>query len=393
MKLKQRTGDFHVEEELRDGYVVERGPHRVYRVTKRKHTSLEAARVLGELAGVPAGSVALAGLKDRQGVTLQYMSIPKGKAVRHRDAELTIEPAGFAARELTSGDSIGNAFRIVARDLSAVEVQRLYAGRDAVREHGLPNYFDEQRFGNLRHDQGWIARDLALGRTEQALRRLLTAVSPHDRAEARAFKSAIYRHWGDWRTCRDVAGRFGRHHSIFEHLRRSPDDFAGAFRHVASRERLIHLYAWQSHVWNRAVALHVERSVPAGGRFTLRAREGKLPFPKGELPAPPEWDGALPLPGARLEGVEHPGQRILFADVLAAEDLAPEDFAIEGVPGFALKPEPRALVVRPSDLRVRPAEPDPLNPGRQMARMSFRLPRGSYATLVVRRLIGPARPS
>ena len=61
------------------------------------------------------------------------------------------------------------------------------------------------------------------------------------------------------------------------------------------------------------------------------------------------------------------------------------------MPGFQLKPEPRAVAVVPGDLRIRPAEPDPLHPPRRLVRMSFALPRGSYATLVVHRLVGPQR--
>ena len=316
MRLKQRPPDFRVHERLREGYLQDAGEHRVYRVTKTKRTSLEAARELGRLAGVPPSAVSMAGLKDRQGVTRQYMSVRRGKSVHHREPALTIEPAGFADRELTSADSEGNEFEIVVRDLSEREERRLRASLASVREHGLPNYFDDQRFGNLRHGQGWIALELMLGRTERALKRLLTAVSGHDAAGTKAFKSALHRHWGDWRTCRDVAGKFGRHHSVFEHLRREEDDFAGAFRHVASRERLIHLYAFQSHVWNRALALQLGRTVGRGRSFSLRPREGKLVFPKGEIPVPDAWSGVMPLPGPGLQGVDLDDQRRLFAEVL-----------------------------------------------------------------------------
>lgn len=393
MKLKQRQTDFRVEELLRGDFLRPRGAHRVYRVTKRKHTSVEAARVLSDLAGVAAREVSMAGLKDRQGVTRQYMTIPGGREVSYRDLRLGIETVGFSERRLESRDSQGNAFAVIARDLSRVEVERLRASLEAVREHGLPNYFDEQRFGNLRHNQGWIVRHLLHGRIERGLRRMLSAVSDHDRAETRAFKSALHRCWGDWSACRDVAGRFGKHHSVFEHLRRAPHDFAGAFRHVATRERLIHLYAWQSHLWNRALAMHLGRSLPGGERFALRGREGRLVFPRGACPAPDPWGGTFPLTGARLQGVTHADQRSLYTEVLAAMGLRPAQLAVEGVPGFALKPEERGLVVRPSELRARPTEPDRENRDRRLVRLSFRLPRGAYATLVVRRLVGPPRAS
>ncbi len=391
MKLKSHPGDFKVEEVLRDDYVQAQGRHRVYRVTKQRQTSLEAARALGELASVAAGEVAMAGLKDRQGVTKQYMSIHRGRPVQYKDRELTIETVGSAAEALTSRDSRGNLFQIVARDLGTREVERLRSSLDAVRKYGLPNYFDEQRFGNLRHNQGWIAKGLMLGETELALKRLLTAVSDHDSNRERAMKADLARKWGDWRGCRDAAGRHGRHHSIFEHLRRNHDDFAGAFRYVASRLRLIHLYAWQSHIWNRALAAHFDRTLPAGDRFAVRTLEGPQVFPKGEPFFPEAWQGNLPLPGNHLKGIEHADQRELFEAVLRRERIHAGQFAIKGVPGFVLKPEPRAVIVVPKDLRMRPAERDPSNPGQRMVKMSFQLPRGAYATLTVQRLVGTPR--
>lgn len=65
MKLKLRVGDFRVRELLAEDVVGERGGHRVYRVTKRKLTSPEAAEVLAKEAGVEIGDVSMAGLKDR----------------------------------------------------------------------------------------------------------------------------------------------------------------------------------------------------------------------------------------------------------------------------------------------------------------------------------------
>ena len=52
MRLKQRVGDFRVRELLRKDYLTEAGEHRVYRVTKRKLTSDEAARTLAQEARV-----------------------------------------------------------------------------------------------------------------------------------------------------------------------------------------------------------------------------------------------------------------------------------------------------------------------------------------------------
>ncbi len=392
MKIKARQGDFKVDELLHDGVIRERGEYRVYRVTKRKRTSIEAASILARLAGVVPADVAMAGLKDRQGVTTQYMSIARGRPLRERTPELTIETVGSADHALSSEDTRGNSFEIVVRDLDERGAQRMRTALPFVREHGLPSYFDEQRFGNLRHGQGWILVDLMHGRVEGALQRLLGSRSTWDGERERSFKTGLQRDWGDWRACRDHAGRFGAHHSVFDHLRKSDGDFAGAFRHIATRVRLIHLFAYQSHLWNRVVAEALEKLVPPNARFNVHTREGRLVFPKYEVPLAPPSGALVPLPGAGLEGVTDPGQRALFTRVLERDGLTPEQFRVDGVPGFQLKWEERPLVVRPQNLRMRPAEPDPDNSGRRLVRLRFELPRGTYATLVVRRLVGPASP-
>ncbi|MGD2018774.1 MAG: tRNA pseudouridine(13) synthase TruD, partial [Planctomycetota bacterium] len=196
-----------------------------------------------------------------------------------------------------------------------------------------------------------------------------------------------WRSWGNWSACRSIAGKLGRHHSVFEHLKRHDDDFAGAFGRVGTRERLIHLYAFQSHLWNRALALWIEER--CADRFSVSGIEGKLRFPKFELELPEAWHEGLVLPGERLDGVVDAEQRRLYERVLEGMGLRPDELALPDVPGFQLKPEHRPAVVRPLELRVRPAEQDNEFRGRKMLRLSFGLPRGAYATMVLRRLVGP----
>lgn len=390
MKLKQRPGDFRVRELLSEGVIVPKGDHRIYRVTKSKLTSREAAKVLAGEAGAAAGDVSMAGLKDRQGVTVQFMSLPRGKDVRLRDQELLIESVGFAEEPLASSHSLGNAFELTVRALERSDLATLRTNLPFLREHGVPNYFDEQRFGNLRHGQGWIGRRLMLGETSEALQDLLAASSPFDDERGRIFKRNLREQWGDWRSCRSLAGKFGEHHSVFDHLIAKPHDTGGAFYRVSSRLRLIHLYAWQSHIWNRAVTAAVRRAVPVDHRHLVESPEGALVCP-GIAPDPELANmRTFRLPGPRFEDVTDPLQRELLTEALAKADLTPEEWDIQGVPGFQLKGEDRELFIVPRHLRVRPAEPDRLNRGQGSVKLRFELPRGSYATLVVKRLLAPS---
>jgi len=388
MKLKQRVEDFRVRELLIQEPQRGRDEFRVYRVTKRKLTSVEAAAHLAREAGAVPADVSMAGLKDRQGVTIQHMALARGPVVSVKRPDLRIETVGWSPTALVPSSSEGNAFEIVVRALETETLDTIRTGLVTMRAEGLINYFDDQRFGNLKHGQGWIVADLIRGEHEKALKRLLASLSRGDDPRSSGFKAELRRRWGDWQACRDAAGRHGAHHSVFEHLKRDPDDFAGAFTHVATRIRLIHLYAFQSHLWNRAVAELVRARTRAEQRVVVRSEEGPLVFPVAA--AGLELPDTFRLPGVHLADVADPTQRELLEDALAGERMVAHDFEVRGMRGFAFKGEDRPLVVRPRHLRVRPAEPDPLNRGLRLVRIRFELPRGSYATLLVRRLA--ARP-
>jgi len=387
MKVKQRSDDFRVRELLAPEVLQPRGEFRVYRVIKSKLTSLDAARALAYEAHASAGDVSMCGLKDRQGVTVQHMALRHGPQISVRSPDLRIETAGFVSEPLDSKASEGNAFEITLRGLTAPDVEPLRVNAHAVRERGVMNYFDEQRFGNLRHGQGWIALDLMRGLHESALRALLTSRSPFDDHKAKAFKRALTSYWGDWSVCRDIAGKFGEHHSLFEHLKREPQDFGGAFYHLSSRLRLIHLYSYQSHLWNRAVAEFVRARTQPNQRVVLRSAEGPLVYPEIDVDLGVGPDAMFRLPGPKLADVEDREQFDLLADALAHDRLVPAQFVIEGVSGFQIKGEDRPLCVTPRHLRLRPARADALNPGAMSVEVRFELPRGAYATLVVKRLL------
>ncbi|MAF66490.1 MAG: hypothetical protein CMJ84_12640 [Planctomycetes bacterium] len=389
MKLKHTPGDFRVRELLDPDCLRRTGRHRVYLVTKRKLTSLEAAALLADACGVEAGDVSLAGLKDRQGVTSQHMSVRGGRSVRIDRPEFSVRPVGFASEALVAEHSLGNGFRIRVRDLESAAVLRLKAQESSVSRIGLPNYFDEQRFGNLRHGQGWIAKELMLGRSEKAMRALLTSRSRWDDPRTDAFKRGLDGAWGDWSTCRDIAGRFGAHHSLFAHLKRRPDDFVGAFRHVSTRIRLIHLYAFQSTIWNRAVARWVFERSGGGNAFAADGIDGPLVFPTDDV-AEATAQETFPLPGPGLDNVPEGPVRSLLEDVLAGEGMVADQLRLD-LPGMRLKGEPRALWLRPERLRVRAPERVVERGRKASALLEFELGRGSYATMVVRRLTAPHR--
>src|SRR5207248_6895531 len=119
-----------------------------------------------------------------------------------------------------------NRFRLVLRDLSEGAVVAAQAALEEIRRDGVPNYFDDQRFGSVGGGE-FMAKALALGDFERALRVALTAPYEFDRAAQKKEKAVLRAHWGDWARChRQLAP--GHVRNLVDYLLRHPGDFRGA---------------------------------------------------------------------------------------------------------------------------------------------------------------------
>ena len=153
------------------------GEHTWVLAEKRGMDTEELAAALAAAAGLDAGRVGWAGRKDRHAVTRQWLSVP---GLDPRDArELAGERWRVLAAErhherLRLGELVGNAFRVVVRDVDAAGAAAAAERLAALGRHGLPNRFGEQRFGTAGGNAALGARLLrgervAGGRRQQRL--------------------------------------------------------------------------------------------------------------------------------------------------------------------------------------------------------------------------------
>src|SRR5688500_9234058 len=148
--LRATPEDFEVDEIL--GFdAAGAGPHALLRVRKRGANTEWVARELARAAGCKPFEVGFAGLKDRNAVTTQFFTVPRGKRAAQEFIGLRGEGYEVLAsaehqRKLPRGALQGNRFEITVRQLRcdpAVLETRLAQ----LSGGGAPNYFGEQRFG------------------------------------------------------------------------------------------------------------------------------------------------------------------------------------------------------------------------------------------------------
>ncbi len=390
MKLKQQPEDFQVEERT-DVAPTGRGDFALYRLEKRGWTTPDALGVLRQRWKVDHRRLSYGGLKDRHALTIQYLTVHRGPPRDLDQQGIVVTYLGQVERPYTSQDVRANHFRITLRDLGEEQARRALAALGAVREQGVPNYFDDQRFGSVSPGGEFIARLMVRGRYEDALRLALTSPYEFDRAAQKQEKATLRACWGDWAACKE---RLPRGHACIpvDYLCAHPGDFRGALERLRPELRSLYLSAWQSDLWNRTLALYLRRLARPDQLLPVRLRLGEVPF-HDRLDAEPFRQlaaASLPLASARWKpGPDDPRGELVRA-VLAEEGIGLEQMRLKSRAMFFSKGERAALCLphgAAADL-----EADDLHPGKRKLGLAFGLPRGAYATLVVKRLTA-ARPA
>jgi tRNA pseudouridine13 synthase len=383
MKLKSQPDDFQVEEIT--AISPSEGSYALYRLEKRGWSTPDALAAVRRRWRIEPRRISYGGLKDRHAATVQYLTIFHGPRRNLHQHGITVQYLGQVTVPYTSRDIQANRFRLTLRDLSRDARPALSARLALLARQGVPNYFDDQRFGSVAGAGGeFIARLLVQGRFEEALRLALTAPYEYDRAAQKEEKRLVAEHWGDWQRLKDALPR-SHARSLIDYLRVHPGDFRGAVARLRPELRGLYLSAYQSHLWNRMLAAWLRTHLRPEQLRPVALRLGVVPFHENvdgeqmkELAAL-----QLPLPSARLRLDEGDPLTKLVRDVLAEDGLELRQMQVKGIREMFFSRGERTALCLPHRLTHEFAF-DENHSGREKLTLAFDLPRGSYATLLVK---------
>jgi tRNA pseudouridine13 synthase len=186
--FKQSPEDFVVEEI--DAYpACGEGPHVYVRIRKRALTTDAAVARLAEALGVDRRACGAAGMKDRQAIAIQRISVPdvapeRVLSLAGRWSDLEILEAVRHRNKLKPGHLHGNRFTITLREIEPAAIDAIATGLETLAHAGFPNAFGPQRFGR---DGDNAERALAFVRGEGR--------PPRDPRERRLLFSALQSRW------------------------------------------------------------------------------------------------------------------------------------------------------------------------------------------------------
>jgi len=381
--IKERPEDFVVEE-LPLYEPAGSGEHVFIGIEKREMGTLEALGVLAAKFGLSSRELGSAGLKDSRGVTRQTLSVPRVEPERLLEVQgprLRVLWAKRHTGKLRVGHLAGNRFDLRLRNLPRGRYDDLVRVLDVLRARGVPNYFGEQRFG-ARGDSWSVGRDLLRGAYENAFAQFCGR--PTEQDHGRVLEARRLYDEGNFKAAARAWPRgFREQIRLCEAMAKNKGRAQYAARALNLRLGRFYVSAWQSRLFNTVLAARLESFdrlldgdlawkhdngavflVGDAAREAARAAAGEL-SPTG------------PLFGERMS--EPRGRPAEFeAQALASCGATREEFEREGWfrPSGGRRPLRFPLAGHAVSWESDEAGAH--------ARVRFTLPKGCYATVVLR---------
>jgi tRNA pseudouridine13 synthase len=386
LKIKRLPEDFQVEELTAS--TAAGGPFALYQLTKRSIGTPEVVDEVARRWKLPRHRISYGGLKDKHAVTVQFVTILNGprRSLGQTSFELTY--TGQSDKPFTPQDITGNRFCLIVRDLSVKALDAALEAIPEVRAAGLPNYFDDQRFGSVGASGEFIARSWCAGDYERALWLALADAHPDDRTDERRQKEILRDHWGRWVECKAALDRSHRRSIVTYLADKPPDrpDYRGAFARIKVDLRGLYLSAFQSCLWNRMLDRYLRSDLPADRLVDVSLKLGPAPFfHRLDADTAARLQAAqLPLPSSRLHLEPGPMHK-LISELLGEFGLELRQLRVKYPRDSFFSKGQRAVAIPVGNLNAE-SQADDLYPGRKKLLLKFDMPRGSYATILIKRL-------
>jgi tRNA pseudouridine13 synthase len=154
------------------------------------------------------------------------------------------------------------------------------------------------------------------------------------------------------------------------HLDKNTKDYVGAVRKAPFRILSMYIHAVQSFLWNEAAARL------AGGQIKVPYEHGVFVFPEKAQ------NTDIPLMAFDTEIPD----KDTYSEIMKEHGLAQRDFVIRKVPELTPIGAGRQLVSEVKNLNLSELQEDEFFPGKKTIAVSFELGKGSYATIVIKRM-------
>ncbi len=357
--IKEQIDDFIVKEKA--DHKLGKGNHLILKMTKYNLTSLEALREISNIMHVPLEIFGYAGNKDKRAITTQYISAKKMTPEQFKRVfipNIELEPLGFG-NHISLGQLDSNIFEIIIRKINLpVEeirgrLQKIWKELDGK----IPNYFGNQRFGTTRPITHILGYEILKGDYETAVWTYIGKSFENEPERIKKVRKDLWNSRDPSRAAEKFPKQYVYEKVLLYYLAKRPTDYIGALKQLPLGLQKLFVHSYQSYLFNTVLSELIKKGF--------------------------KEDYELPLVGYKTVFRElEPDQKI--KELLEKEALSLDAFKLNDLPHLRLEGTYRPCFVKVNNFHILKIGEDELNMGKNKAKLTFGLGKGSYATSVLR---------
>ncbi len=377
-----------------------------FNLVKTNTDTIIAAQVIAKSLEIPSRFISWAGIKDNRAITVQRMCI-RGDYC-NKISKLNFN--GIFIKNITSrrnpikvGDLWGNNFRILLRNYKKIDGIKEFLENFAneIKFKGFPNYFGLQRFGSHRPNSHLIGKHLFLKQYKKATEELLFETYPREIDKVRECRNRL-RETQDYK---EALGTFPEalfyERIVIEYLEKHPEQYFNALKQLPRSLLNILLSSYQSYLYNKAISKRIELKhelqKPRKGDMISLLFDERGPI----TPIYYEYgnwydehlDKVLKMGRASILcpiiGYESDFSKGYFGpiyrEIFEKENFSPESFKNNELQTFNFKGTYRPIYIIPLNFSIELMR-EKKKKSTPPIKLVFSLPKGTYATMLIREL-------
>ena len=370
-KIKENESDFVVKEILSEKALSSFDNHEGHAIYILKKSGIDTNHALNDVEKRYGLVLKSLGLKDANAKTEQYVyTYRQLKPLDNiQGKNYSLNKIGFTKKPISKRQMLGNLFEI--------KISGITESLPSIKgDEKILNYFGYQRFGSRRPITHLVGRSIIKGEYSQALDYLLSYSSKYDSKKNNELRKLIFERKSESEILKFIPHSMDIERNLLKQLS-IDEDPKNAIRSIPLSMRRFYIQAYQSYLFNKTLSLAYEYEEDM---FT--PTQDDVCFDKnteiGKYQNDPEQKLAIPLIGHSYYKKSRFDYYI--KKILDEELLSPQEFFIKDFQEISIDGGFRTAAIDYNNLSI------------EQNLIRFQLPRGSYATILLREILKPENP-
>jgi tRNA pseudouridine13 synthase len=394
--IKKNAEDFHVQEIINNIFLEQISPDQtsnnvfpVYEIKKKGMDSSHAILILRKKTGL---DLKIVGIKDAKAATIQYASSNTRKAVKNIDlGKIKLTLVGFSRKPIEKNNLVGNIFQIRIAEPKRDKVDNILQFLSDINRLG--NYYGLQRFGSERLVTHLVGKAILERKFDKATEILMTYTTNYDSKFSREIREKLSDIKSNPNLIREIPPGMDIEKNLAQAILRGKDSIS-ALRTIPISIRRLFVQAFQAFLFNKTLSIAIRDdfslTIPEENDLCFDVFGDDLTFGKIRKyeKGKPTDSRVKRLPIIRLPGYSfQPGKNRfdkIIKEFMKQENLNAKDFFIKEMQELSESGGFRQACYVCKNFKYKKEENSLL--------VGFSVPKGSYATVLLRELIKPVNP-